>query len=518
MQRMGSMTKYLAFLSGVLFSLMIIFFIYSYILKSQLLEQGENILADLVNTTEQGYSVLASLNNKGFSNCSNENLLAMRKSQFESNDIKDIGFLNNDLLTCTTGIGLLAKPIKETSPNLILDGHKFWFNHKLITFDRTLQGIVIRKDNYNIVASFQGILYEHRKFNEYELLAVKGDEITHLFGKPDLYQQKAKMGKPYFSTGLLSHSLELCGPKGIICVVIQQKNFSEFQVGPVLLILMFISLVSGVATLHAYQWMYSYIYSTKRRIKLGLSFKGIKPHYQPIIELKTGKVMGCELLARFEDHIGPLYPDQFISVVSELDMSWLMTEHLILQAIDDFKEIKVIDKPFYLSINVFPKDINNGNILKGVELLKNITPNLQICFEVTEDEELHYSKVGDTLEKLSKSHIKISIDDFGTGYSNLSQLKLLDIDTLKVDKSFIDEVETGSIRSTLIPNIVSIAEKLEATIIAEGIENRLQVDELLKMDIELGQGWYYAKALPLKEFKEYLLSNSDYKFTDSIGS
>jgi sensor c-di-GMP phosphodiesterase-like protein len=340
-----------------------------------------------------------------------------------------------------------------------------------------IQGIVIRKDKYNIVASFQGILYEHIKFKEYELLAVKGDEITHLFGKLGLYQQKAKKGKPHFSSGLLSHSLELCGPKGIICVVIQQKNFSEFQVGPVLLILMFISLVSGVATLHAYQWMYSYIYSTKRRIKLGLSFKGIKPHYQPIIELKTGKVMGCELLARFEDHIGPLYPDQFISVVSELDMSWLMTEHLILQAIDDFKEIKVIDKPLYLSINVFPKDINNGNILKGVELLKNITPNLQICFEVTEDEELHYSKVGDTLEKLSKSHIKISIDDFGTGYSNLSQLKLLDIDTLKVDKSFIDEVETGSIRSTLIPNIVSIAEKLEATIIAEGIENRLQVDE-----------------------------------------
>jgi sensor c-di-GMP phosphodiesterase-like protein len=199
-------------------------------------------------------------------------------------------------------------------------------------------------------------------------------------------------------------------------------------------------------------------------------------------------------------------------VVAELDMSWSMTEDLILQAIDDFKDIKIINEPFYLSINVYPKDINNGNILKGVELFKNITPNLEVCFEVTEDEELHYSKVGNTLEVLSKSRIKISIDDFGTGYSNLSQLKLLDIDTLKVDKSFIDEVETGSIRSTLIPNIVSIADKLGASIIAEGIENRLQVDELLKMDIKFGQGWYYTKALPLAEFKHYLINNSDYKF------
>jgi sensor c-di-GMP phosphodiesterase-like protein len=195
-------------------------------------------------------------------------------------------------------------------------------------------------------------------------------------------------------------------------------------------------------------------------------------------------------------------------------MSWEMTEHLILQAVEDFKDIKLGDTRFYISINVFPRDINNGNILKGIMLLKDISPNIQICFEVTEDEELHFSKVGNTLEALSKCAIKISIDDFGTGYSNLSQLKLLDINTLKIDKSFVDEVETGSIRSTLIPNIVSIADKLGANIIAEGIENKLQVKELLKMNIEFGQGWHYSKALPLKEFKHYLINNSDYTFDE----
>jgi sensor c-di-GMP phosphodiesterase-like protein len=512
MQKMGSINKCLAFLSGIIISLTVIFYSYSYILKSQLLEQGKNILSDLMDATVYGYDVIESLNNQNFTYCSDENLLAMRKSQFESNDIRDIGFLENGVLTCTTGIGILKAPINKSSYDFMLDGHEFWFNHKLITFDRTVQGIIIRKDNYNLVASFQGILSEHRKFKSYEVIALKGEKIIHLFGAPGIYQKKSTSSHPYFSSGLLSHSFESCGPKELICVAIVQPNFSEFQLGPVFLILMFISLISGVATLHAYQSIYGYIYSTKRRIKLALSFKGIKPHYQAIVELKTDKVIGCELLARFEDHIGPLYPDQFISVVGELDMSWLMTEDLILQAIDDFKDINITNKPFYLSINVYPKDINNGNILKGVELFNNITPNLDVCFEVTEDEELHYSKVGNTLEVLSKSRIKISIDDFGTGYSNLSQLKLLDIDTLKVDKSFIDEVETGSIRSTLIPNIVSIADKLGASIIAEGIENRLQVDELLKMDIKFGQGWYYTKALPLAEFKHYLINNSDYKF------
>ncbi|WP_019029866.1 EAL domain-containing protein [Colwellia piezophila] len=512
MIKLNSIAKLLAFISGMLISLTIIFYIYSYTLKNQLSEQGQNIFIDLLDASRQAFSVIDLLNKQDFSNCSDENLLKMRKYQFQSNDIKDIGFFKNDLLICTTGVGILEKPIKESMHDYMFEGHKFWFDHKLITFDMTIQGIVIHKGNYNVAMSIKSILNEHLKFKEYEVLAKKGDEITHLYGKSGVFQHKATSSKQYFSTGLLSHSLEFCGPKGGVCVAVHHKNFSEFQTVLILLILILISLISGITALHVYGWIYSYIYSTKRRVKLGLSFKCIKPHYQAIVELKTDKVIGCELLARFEDNIGPLYPDQFISVVSELDMSWQMTETLILQAIDDFKDIQADDTPFYLSINVFPKDINNGNILKGIELLKDVTSNLQIFFEVTEDEELHFNKIGNTLETLSKSRIKISIDDFGTGYSNLSQLKLLDIDTLKIDKSFVDEVETGSIRSTLIPYIVSIADNLEATVIAEGIENRLQVDELLKMDIEFGQGWYYSKALPLKEFKNYLICNSDYKF------
>ncbi|MBA6365800.1 CSS-motif domain-containing protein, partial [Colwellia sp. BRX8-8] len=115
MQRMGSITKYLAFLSGIIFSLTLIFYSYSYILKSQLLEQGEYILSDLMDTTAYGYDVIESLNNQNFTYCSDENLLAMRKSQFESNDIRDIGFLENGVLTCTTGIGILKTPIKGPS-------------------------------------------------------------------------------------------------------------------------------------------------------------------------------------------------------------------------------------------------------------------------------------------------------------------------------------------------------------------------------------------------------------------
>ena len=116
-----------------------------------------------------------------------------------------------------------------------------------------------------------------------------------------------------------------------------------------------------------------------------------------MVALITGQVIGCELLALFEDNISPLYPDKFIAVVNELDMSWTMTERIILQTIDDFKEINVVDSGFYLPINVFQNDINTNKILKGIELLKDIKPNLQVCFDVIQDKELHFSKLDTTL-------------------------------------------------------------------------------------------------------------------------
>ncbi|MCJ8311943.1 MAG: EAL domain-containing protein [Saccharospirillaceae bacterium] len=510
----GRNKKYLAMLTGVVVSLLSVFLIYSYVLLNQLFEQGKIIFDDLNEVNEHVYTAINSLNAQGFSSCTDENLASMRLHQFKSNDIRDIGFYENNFLICTSGLGKLKTPINEPSHDFVFNGYEYWFSYQLHTFAEGVFGLAIRKENYNVITSFDGFFNKTLRFKDYELIFRNNAEIIHLYGKQDVFKQLSVDLTKNFSIGLLSKYIEFCGPSGNVCIAIEQQFFSEYQIVPVLVILILISVISAIAFLHTYEVLNRYIYSTKRRVKIGLSRNRIHPHYQAIIDLKSGRVIGCELLARFKDKLGNLYPDEFIPIVAELDQSWKMTKSLILQALKDFKDIRPCNTPFYLSINVFPKDINNANILKGIKLLKNSSEFLQICFEVTEDEELDFSKVAETLETLYNSHIKVSIDDFGTGYSNLAQLKLLKIDTLKIDKSFVDEVESGSIRSTFIPNIVSIARKLDATIIAEGIENKLQVEEFIKMDIEFGQGWYYSKALPLKEFKTYLINNSDYKFNE----
>ncbi|GHE91042.1 EAL domain-containing protein [Thalassotalea profundi] len=510
----SNIRKPLSFFVGMLVSLIVIYVLYSSFLINKLTLVGERLFLDLENTISQSYNVVDRLNNLGFSQCSKANLFNMRKEQFNSNDIKDIGFFKDGFLVCTTGAGILEKPIKESEPNLIINGYSIWVNKALKTFESKISGVLIQKGNYNVVLSFEGILKEHDKNIQYQIVARKNGQISHLYGVNNLFQNNANSTEVVTSSGFLSHSIELCGNQGNVCLAVSQRNYIEFNDVPSLFIFLVIIIMffSGVSSIHLFELYYQYLRSTKRRVRRGIKNNRFIPYYQAIIELKSGKVIGCELLARFEDNMGALYPDEFIPVVSDLNKSWEMTECLINKSLEDFKLLTSKDGPFYLSINIFPKDVNNGNILKSSNLLGDINKNLQICFEITEDEELNFSGLDKVLNLLGENNIKVSIDDFGTGYSNLSQLKLLKIDTLKIDKSFIDEVETGSIRSTLIPNIVAIANKLNANIIAEGVENQLQVDELMKMNIEFCQGWHYVKALPIKDFKTYLLVNSKFDF------
>ncbi|MDC2890698.1 EAL domain-containing protein [Psychrosphaera algicola] len=93
----------------------------------------------------------------------------------------------------------------------------------------------------------------------------------------------------------------------------------------------------------------------------------------------------------------------------------------------------------------------------------------------------------------------MAVDDFGTGYSNLKQLRDISCDTLKIDRSFISEMEDGSIRSTLIPHIVDIAKQLNLKIVAEGVENEMQRSALLDEGVEFAQGWLFGKAMPMAE-------------------
>jgi EAL domain-containing protein (putative c-di-GMP-specific phosphodiesterase class I) len=199
------------------------------------------------------------------------------------------------------------------------------------------------------------------------------------------------------------------------------------------------------------------------------------------------------VLSRFEDEFGPIYPDEFIPQVKELGKTWEFTTVMIESAMTALNENKDIPEGFKVSFNLFPSDFMQDELLDLDWVLDMNDKKFKLVLEITEDEQLATASAVKHIKALKSRGFWMAIDDFGVGYSNLSQLKSLKCEFLKIDRSFVMDMEDHSIRSSLIPHIVSIADELRVTLIAEGVENTEQCQELVNMNVEYGQGWLFGK-------------------------
>lgn len=446
----------------------------------------ESIVID-VNTT------LENLNNYSHQSCDDQMLISMRRAMFRAKYIKDIGYLNDDsLLICTTGLGLLKKPILEKNPDFYgKQNTKVWINRSLVFFDRQYRSFIVSKGNFNAVIDPIDI---HRLLPSdftWEIVYKQGNDYLHLLGnKQHFGNQKDKRGYHY----------QECSNSTGYCVALslnKQEFYRRYQLAiPILCIatgLLFLTcaLISNAVIRKRT--------SLETRIKSGLAKNHFYPLFQPIVELDTGEIIGCEVLARYKDHLGEVYPDVFIPIISKAELTWQFTEALFSKTLSYISTSELNKEGFRVNFNFFPNDISSGTALAITKhpALEHVKSTIVI--EIIEDEKLVGSDVTSYLESLSKAGFKIAIDDFGTGYSNLQQLAKIPCDYLKIDRSFINEMEGGSIRSTLIPHIVKMAHQLDVPIVAEGVENSMQELALQDVGIKYGQGWSFGKPMPLPE-------------------
>ncbi|WP_158583899.1 EAL domain-containing protein [Salinibius halmophilus] len=243
-------------------------------------------------------------------------------------------------------------------------------------------------------------------------------------------------------------------------------------------------------------------FSPVSRVLRGMQNRqGLYNVYQPIIELGTGEVIGCEVLSRFEDEFGRLRPDEFIPLIPQ-QKTWLFTEHVMQRAFDDLAGVACPS----ISINVYPHDLEDLQKLQSSRGLKNAkhTP-FKLCLEVLETEIRNMNALVHSTKWLRSQGFSISIDDFGTGYSNLQSLNQLAFDYLKVDRSFTTEIESAAIKSSMWPNLVALAEALKVVIIAEGVENQSQSRILNHLGVRYCQGYFFAAPMKADAFKAFLL-------------
>lgn len=231
-------------------------------------------------------------------------------------------------------------------------------------------------------------------------------------------------------------------------------------------------------------------------------------YFQPKLDLQTGKVTGCEALIRWQKDGRLISPMSFIPVAEETGIIIPIGRWVIEQSCKTLREWqKKYHFAIPIAINVASQQFADASLvsdIKQMALRYQIQPEL-LEIEITEtslmnDIELAINK----LEQLKSAGFGIAVDDFGTGYSSLSYLRHLPITTMKIDRCFVSDLpEDSAIAST----ILMLGKQLNLTIVAEGIENELQLDWLKENQCQIGQGFYFSQPLPQAEFETLYIAS-----------
>ncbi|HEY8720456.1 EAL domain-containing protein [Pengzhenrongella sp.] len=237
-------------------------------------------------------------------------------------------------------------------------------------------------------------------------------------------------------------------------------------------------------------------------------------HYQPIVLIRAGEIVGCEALVRWSHPTrGLLPPKEFVELAEETGLIVELGGWVLDQACAQLRTWSDAGHAgLRLSVNVSARQLHEEGFVDVVRtaLERHRIDAGQLTLELTESIfALDAPVVSDRLLALRELGVKIAMDDFGTGYSSLSYLQKLHIDVLKIDKSFVDGLgEAGSDGSALVDVIISLAHSLRLEVVAEGIEQSVQRDELWSMGCRVGQGYLYARPVAAEKMSELLASAS----------
>ena len=231
--------------------------------------------------------------------------------------------------------------------------------------------------------------------------------------------------------------------------------------------------------------------------------------YQPKIDLGNLKIMGAEALLRWNNPaLGSVSPNEFIPIAEQVGIIVDIGKYVLTEAMSTTsawqKEYGLV---LNIAINISPRQLRDTELIPFIDNLMNET-NISgdsVEIEITEGIFMtRYHYIDDSLNKLHDLGINISMDDFGTGYSSINYLRKYPFDVLKIDRSYIADMTDVSSDRELVIASIAMAHSLNLKVIAEGVETKEQLDQLIGMGCDYAQGFYFSEPVPRSKFEEML--------------
>jgi diguanylate cyclase (GGDEF)-like protein len=229
-------------------------------------------------------------------------------------------------------------------------------------------------------------------------------------------------------------------------------------------------------------------------------------YYQPQLDLSTGHIVAMEALLRWHNKGDWIRPDEFIPVLEETGMLTELTGWILKESCTRTSQWQNAGfKDLTIAVNLSPKQLQQKDLIdllqKALKMTGLSAEHLEL--EITENSLVNQQEADSNLSRIKELGIKLAVDDFGTGYSSLSYLKLFNVDTLKIDRSFIRDILTDNNDALIVSAVVALSARLGITPVAEGVETLEQAALIKTLGCDIVQGYLFSKPLPSEQLLEW---------------
>ncbi|MFJ3044788.1 EAL domain-containing protein [Herbaspirillum chlorophenolicum] len=450
----------------------------------------------------QAFGALSQLNADKPTVCSPEHIAKMRMQTVNTRSVEQIGYFQKGLLKCTSW-GIVDKTIAQspidftTSSGMAvtLEGRPgVTGGGRMVSVHMGHYNALISADRFaDVIADARTVLALARGT---DVVAVSDAESSHA-----IFLQRVLRGDINGKDAEFLYAV--AEREGWTAVAFSGRDdvvpgFNK-QLKWMIPIGIFISLVIVFLAIKVTQRRLS----PRAELELGVKNREFVVHYQPIMDLRTGRCVGAEALVRWNKSDGTMVrPDLFIPLAEETGLIMDITDQVIEKIVSELSSMLILDRSLHIALNLCAEDIRTGRVLPVIDAALEASgiSHEQIWIEATERGFMDIESSKETLNKARQSGHSAAIDDFGTGYSSLQHLQGLPLDALKIDKAFVSTIGADTVSSAVIGHIIEMAKSLKLFIVAEGVESQKQADYLAARGVDFVQGWFYSKALPAKEF------------------
>jgi sensor c-di-GMP phosphodiesterase-like protein len=475
------------------------------------LSYAHDVFRRTQTTASQIDMVHRRLNGDGFAPCSQSDTETMRELALGSSYLQAVGRISSNTLTCTSLD--FGHPIPIGPPTLTTDrGIDERLGLQLIPGSKQLLD-VISKDDVAAIIDPTLIMDTPTEGPDVERVVFVPSVPHHPFiatvgqNFPQKWLESRPKGseETFLDSGYLVVATR-SAQYDLAVVVAIPDHYIYLRVRRVAMFFTPVGLLCGVLLAWAANYIAGIRSTFPSMVKRAARNKDFFVEYQPIVELESRRIIGAEALVRWKSKLAIVRPDHFIPLAEERGLIHLITEQVINIVTEDLPRFLTLDPNFEVAINMSAADLRSQRMHEMLDQMLATSGakahNLEL--EATERAFLQGPETVTLIATLRGKGFSVAIDDFGTGYSSLACLQSFSLDTLKIDKAFVDTIGTDGATSQVVLHIIEMARSLELCMVAEGVEAEVQATFLEKRGVQYAQGWLFGKPMPVSDFCELL--------------